>query len=161
MAERVYHVDTEGYLLDENSYYLLNKEGQLIRITETQKELLQTYRLLLWLLNGKDYSHTIDKETMINIFNHSPFPMSLFTWFWLNSHCFSQNVLQLLRHLSSASITNMVIMLTEYLLNRTIYILFALPWQRNSRTRVAIVYWWAPLWLPPQILEPFIVHLVD
>lgn len=47
MAERVYHVDTEGYLLDENSYYLLNKEGQLIRITETQKELLQTYRLLL------------------------------------------------------------------------------------------------------------------
>ena len=45
-SEQVYYVDCEGFLLDENSYYILDSEEKMIRLSTKMLEQLQEEGLL-------------------------------------------------------------------------------------------------------------------
>lgn len=42
----MYHIDSEGFLLDRNRYYILNKDNEQIRLTAREIELLRKHSIL-------------------------------------------------------------------------------------------------------------------
>ena len=47
ISERLYHIDTEGYLLDEERCYLTGRDGERVRLEERQIALLRREMMLL------------------------------------------------------------------------------------------------------------------
>jgi len=42
----VYYLDSDGYLLDKNRYYLLNKRNEQIKLSEREIDLLKKYQII-------------------------------------------------------------------------------------------------------------------
>ena len=45
MAERTYFIDSEGYLLDEDHFYLTNRHEERIKLDEAHLQLLKQSKL--------------------------------------------------------------------------------------------------------------------
>lgn len=46
ISEKMYYIDSEGFLLDQEYYYLLNKNDERIRLDEAQIKLLRTSNII-------------------------------------------------------------------------------------------------------------------